>query len=159
MRKYPFSAYDKYLCLRPDFMLWLTFIFLLRPYVVTVLSIANRKDKTGLINMMFEDKSVMVLAALAAIPAAMVLYAYFKRKPEGSERVRKIWRYGRHLLAISTLLNLGIVYVPYLTGMVHEITLAGWIQSGICVLILFYLFAEERAIDTFADFPKQLDSD
>ena len=150
---YPFSAYDKYLSLKPDLNMWLMFAFLLRPYVIFLLSITNRQDKMGLINLIYFDRFVMILAAIAAIPAVLVMYAFAKRKPEASDKVRWIWcRSGGFLLA-SVLLNLLIVLVPALMGLLHELGIIIWVELGISVLIIYYLFSNERVRDTFADFP------
>ncbi|MEE8429253.1 MAG: DUF2919 family protein [Gammaproteobacteria bacterium] len=157
--QYPFSAYDKYLCLKPDFSVWLVLVFLLRPYVVVLLSIANRKDHTGLINLVYSDRLAMILAAIAAIPAIFVVYAFIKRKPDAPDKVRRIWQHGRELLLGSSFLNVLVVFLPLLTGIAREISTVGWAQFGISAYIIYYLFTERRVRDTFADFPQPAESD
>ncbi len=157
--KYPFSAYDKYLCLKPDVSIWLILAFLLRPYVVVLLSIANRKDAAGLINLVYSDRIAMILAAIAAIPAIFVVYAFIKRVPDAPDKVRWIWQYGRELLLVASFLNVLVVFLPLLTGFAREISTVGWAQFGISVYIIYYLFTERKVRDTFADFPQPAESD
>ena len=157
--QYPFSAYDKYLCLKPDVNIWLVLAFLLRPYVVVLLSIANRKDATGLINLVYSDRIAMILAAIAAIPAIFVVYAFIKRVPDAPDKVRRIWQHGRKLLLVSSFLNILVVFLPLLTGLAREISTVGWAQFGISVYIIYYIFTEQRVRDTFADFPQPAESD
>lgn len=152
-KQYPFSAYDKYLCLKPDMVLWVAFIFLLRPYVVLVLSVANRKDRMAMINLFYSDRYAMILAAIAAIPAVMVLYAFLKRKPDASDRIRSIWRNGRLLLLGSLILNVIIVFLPLILGAIRSLGMIDWGELALCAYIGYYLLREQRVRDTFADFP------
>ncbi len=156
---YPFSAYDKYLCLKPDFSIWLVLAFLLRPYVVVVLSIANRADRLGLIKLVYSDHLAMTLAAIAAVPAIFVVYAFIKRAPDAPDKVQWIWQHGRELLLVSSLLNILVVFLPLLTGLARHVSTVGWAQLGISVYLTFYLFTERRVRDTFADFPQPAESD
>lgn len=159
VEKYPFSAYDKYLCLKPDVSIWLVLAFLLRPYVVIFLSIVNRKDAMGLINLVYFDRLAMILAAIAAIPAIFVVYAFIKRVPDAPDKVRWIWQHGRELLLVSSFLNILVVFLPLLTGLAREVSTVGWAQFGISAYIIYYLFTEQRVRDTFADFPQPAESD
>ncbi len=158
-KQYPFSAYDKYLCLKPDFSIWLVLAFLLRPYVVVLLSITNRRDTMGLINLVYSDRLAMILAAIAAIPAIFVVYAFIKRVPDAPDKVRRIWQHGRELLLGSSFLNILVVFLPLLTGLVRGVSMIGWAQFGVSVYIIYYLFTERRVRDTFADFPQPAESD
>lgn len=153
--KYPFSAYDKkYLCLNMSTGMWLVLAFLLRPYVIMIMSLANRRDRMGLINMFYADRFGMVLGALAAVPALLLIYAWFKRKPDAPDRVRWLWRHGRVLLIASIVLNIVIVFVPVLLGKAAGIGYVGALQLALCAGILLYLLRSQRVEDTFADFPQ-----
>jgi len=156
---YPFSAYDSNLCLKPDLGMWLVFAFLLRPYLVPLLSVVNRKDKMGLINLVYADRYAMVFGAIAAIPAIFVLYAFTKRAPEATDNIKRIWQRGRELLLAATLLNVLVVFFPVLVGLVDQVNTIGWVQCGICIFIIYYLFSDKRVRDTFADFPKPPEPD
>jgi len=101
----------------------------------------------------------MVLAAIAAIPAIFLVYAFIKRVPDAPDKVRRIWQYGRELLMVSSLSNILIVFLPLLMGLVRGISMIGWAQFGISAYIIFYLVAERRVRDTFADFPQPAESD
>lgn len=159
MKQYAFSAYDKYLCLKLDATLWVTFIFLLRPFVVLVLSIANRKDRMAMINLFYSDRFAMILAAIAAIPAVFVFFAYLKRSPEASERLRWLWLNGRTLLLLSLALNVVIVFLPLLTGTANSLDMIDWAELGLCGWFGYYLIKNQRALDTFADFPQPTELD
>ena len=146
------TCYDKYLCLKPSIMMWVIFLFLLRAYVVLILSVVNMRDRTGLIDMVYSDRLAMSLGALAGIPAALLVFSWMKRKPGAPQHVRTIWGKGRALLAISALLNACVIFVPIWMGTVHAIAPGDWIQSAIALLIVIVVYSSSYIRDCFDDF-------
>ena len=153
--KYPLSAYDKYICLDVSVGLWLVIAFLMRPYVIVVMSVANRRDPMGLIDVFYADRSHLALGALAAIPAVLLFIAWNKRKPGASASVRALWHRGRALLTASAVLNAVIAVLPLVHGRAGGIDYLGVVQLALCGWILVYLYDSERVRDTFADFPEE----
>jgi hypothetical protein len=153
--KYPLSAYDKYVCLDMSVGMWLVIAFLLRPYLIVIISLANRQDRMGVIDMFYADRSHLALGALAAIPAVLVFIAWNKRKPGASAFARALWHRGRALLAVSAVLNAVIGLLPLLEGRPGGMDYFGVVQLVLCGWILVYLHDSERVRDTFADFPEE----
>ena len=140
VRKYPPSAYDQNLCLRLSLELWLIIAFLVRPYIVMLISIADRGERIGLIDMVYPDRMSLVLGGLIAVPAVLVVYA---------------WRYGRELLLIATVLNAGVVMLPAVNRGVGRLGTSAWLQLAICGYILWELFRSARVKDVFSDWPAE----
>ena len=153
--KYSFSDYDRQLCLKFNDTLWIILVFLLRPYLISIASLANRKDKMGVINFFYPDKTSLVMGILAGLPAALVIFAWMRKKPDAASVIRKIWHRGRELLAASALLNAMIVLVPYLIGRVHRIDAIGWVQLAVSVSIIPVVYFSAYIRDCFADYPKE----
>jgi len=151
--KYPLTSYDKYLCLKLNDTLWLILLFLLRPYVITVFSLSNRQDRTGIINIFYPDHIAMWWGLLVGAPAAFIIYAWLKKKPDAHPFIKVIWKKGRVLLAGSAILNALIVLTPLLTGPANQITVAGWTQFVISLGIVLVLGASRYIRDCFNDFP------
>ncbi len=152
---YPVSCYGKHLCLVPDFNMWLIFLFLVRPYVVLVMSFANRNDRMELINLLYTDKVMMSLGAIAGIPAAFVVYAWMKREPNASDFVKNIWHRGRILLAISAVFNAGLAFAPMVIRGVHHFGFHGWWQLIGSLVVLGMVLKSEYIKDCFLDFPQK----
>ena len=158
-RVYKFSAYDANLALKVSPTLWLAVLFLLRPYVVMVLSFANRRDPMGLIEMFYADRLPMVVASIAALPVIAFLVSYIKRsKAENTQWAQRLWHRGRELLMASAMLNVFVVFFPYLVDPHHKMTLVGVAQLVVTVLVLLFLARSKRVKDTFADYPKPQDA-
>jgi cytochrome bd-type quinol oxidase subunit 2 len=153
-RVYQFSAYDGNLALKVSPTLWLVVIFLLRPYVIMVLSFANRRDPMALIEMFYADRLPMVVASIAALPVILFLVAYIKRsKAENVSWARRLWHRGRALLMVSAVLNVFVVFFPYLVDPHHQMTIVGVTQLLTTLFVVLFLARSQRVKDTFADYP------
>ena len=152
-KKYDIPDYNKYLSLKVDLKMWVILLYLIHPYWILVLSIVNRKDRTALLNIVYPDRLPMSLAAAAAIPTLLVLYALKHRKPNANSKVRWLWRNGRLLLLLSTILYASVPFISITLASTYKASNSVWIQLGICVLITLYLLLSRRVRDTFSDFP------
>jgi len=156
---YSFSDYDKYMSLKPGLEVWLIIAYFLRPFIMKISTIqmgrgAKSGSVSGLKDMVYPNDFGFFIAFLATIPVLILVFAYAKRKPGASGLVRKIWHKGRMLLIVTAVLNLIIIFVPFLVDLTYRINMLGWVQLAIAVYIIFYLYTTQRVKDTFADFPK-----
>ena len=156
---YSFSDYDKYMSLKLDLEMWLIIVYFLRPFILKVSTIqmgrgAKSDSVSGLKDLVYPNDFGFFIAFLATIPVLILVFAYVKRKPGASGLVRKIWHNGRMLLVATAVLNLIIIFIPFLMDLTYRINILGWAQLAIAVFILFYLYTTQRVKDTFADFPK-----
>ena len=157
--KYSINNYDKYICLKINGMLWLIILFLLRPYLVTIISLVNRKDKTGLINMIYSDKMILWWGLLASVPVILVIYAWSNKKPDASSFVKMLWHRGRELLAAAAIFNVAVVFIPFWMGVTNRVQTIGWIQLTICLGIVAILYSSSYVRDCFSEFPKEVDAE
>ena len=156
---YSFSDYDKYMSLKLDLEVWLIIAYFLRPFILKISSIqmgrgAKSDSVSGLKDLVYPNDFGFFIAFLATIPVLILVFAYVKRKPGASGLVRKIWHNGSMLLVVTAVLNLIIIFIPFLMDLTYRINMLGWAQLAIAVFILFYLYTMQRVKDTFADFPK-----
>lgn len=152
-KHYSIASYDKYLSLRVSGGMWLIFFFLLRPYIIGLMSVVNRNDRMQLIDMIYSSHLSMSLSALAGIPVILLIYGWSRRSPGASPFVQWIWRKGRILLAVSAAFNAVTVFIPLWLGAVNNISVYGWGQLFICVVILLTVYFDRYIRDCFADFP------
>jgi len=152
-KHYSIASYDKHLSLKVNGVMWLMFLFLLRPYVVGLMSVVNRSDKMQLINMVYSDQLSMSLSALSGIPVLLLLYAWARRAPGASSFVKKIWAKGSVLVVFSAVLNSAIVFFPLWLGTVRGISIYGWGQLFISLAVILIVYSSSYIKDCFADFP------
>ena len=156
---YTFSDYDKYMSLKLDLEMWLIIAYFLRPFIMKISTIqmgrgAKSGSVSGLKDMVYPNDFGFFIAFLATIPVLILVFSYAKRKPGASGLVRRIWHKGRVLLIVTAVLNLIIIFVPFMVDLTYRINMLGWAQLAIAIFIIYYLYATQRVKDTFADFPK-----
>ena len=135
--------------------MWSILLFLLRPYLVLIFSFANMSDRMALIELLYTDRLMMSLGALAGIPAALLMYAWSRREPNASDFVRNLWRRGRELLIVSTILNGFLTFIPLLLGKVDKVSTIDWLQFALSMLVMAVLYRYAYLNDCFLDFPSK----
>lgn len=156
--RYPFSAYDKFFCLKISIPLWVAILFLARPFAILLMSVVNRRDRTGLITIFYGDPISMGIDMLAALPVMLVVYAYVKRRPEASAFVRWIWTHGRSLLLASATMNVVSVFLPFIWEPASRLQTPELAKLAIAVMIIHMLITYRRVRDTFGEFPQPVDN-
>ena len=162
---YPFSAYDKHMGLKLDSNMWLIMVYFLRPFILKISTIqmgrggVKSDSVRGLKDLVYPNDFGFFLAFIATIPVLILIFAYAKRKPGAADYVRTIWRNGRKLLVAAAVLNVIIIFVPFLIHLTHSINIYGWGQLAVAIGIIIYLYQSKRVTDTFGDFPKETEVD
>ena len=157
---YSFEEYDKYLCLKPSRGLWVVILFLLAPFVITLLTylFGRRGGDVNIMkniqNVLYPNDLSLMLAFLASMPTLIFMYAWIRRKPGAADNVKKICRNGAVMLNATAIMNIIIIFLPLLTGGVRSIHWIGWVQASLLLIIISYLRSSQRVKDTFSDFPK-----
>jgi hypothetical protein len=129
-------------------------IFLCRGLVVYVLVGVSRGVPVGFKDIV--DTETVWSGFLAAVPAALVLYALVARVPTAPAFVRWAWRYGRALTSLSALSYVAIAVAQL--GSDPRRWLGGPLAAKAMVLaelaIIAYLFLSSRVRQAFLDFPE-----
>lgn len=108
-----------------------------------------------LINFMYPDRLDIVLAAIVAIPAGFIIYAFFTKKPDAKDFVRRIWLNGRKILIFSATLKIIFILTPNLLETEIKFDKSSLIHIALSVICVVYLFLSQRVKDVFEDFPKE----
>jgi hypothetical protein len=153
--RYPLSSYDDYFSLKPPLLLWLVMLFLCRavtlPLVMGLAAFAGvNADTRSLFAGFFS-----IQAVIPSLIAAPVLFALLRRSPSASPAVRRIWAYGRMLLAVSAGLGclLTLLDSPLRHGELNEEVELPLLLAAIDLFCLVYVLAARYVRDVFADFP------
>jgi hypothetical protein len=154
IEKYGVHNYDDFLCLRPSPLLIACVIYLCRGLVVFVGFGVAGGVPPGLSD--FVATETLTISALAAAPAALILYALIARAPTAPAFVRWAWKYGRALLSLSALsylaiavTQLGLDPVRWLGSSQLVVKAAALLEIG----IIAYVLLSSRVRQTFRDFP------
>ena len=154
LQSYELGSFDSNFCLKPPLMLWVVLLYLARafviPFISGVSSMGGSGDASAATRGYFSVED-FVSSALALI----VLVTYFRRTPTASELWRRLWGYGRIILAAAAVVDLGVSAFRFSQVAGSEQWHAQLLLLACCVdaYILVYLFRSRRVRDVFNDFP------
>ena len=160
MNTYDPSAYDKNLCLKPSFGLYLTLVFGIKDFLLIILpALASFKSKSTSLDYLADlVQPEMFLADLIVI---VVWLALFNRNADSKAVWINIWSKGRLMLIVAFGIHAAILFVEQLYAFN---AVANW-QRGldlklvylllINLIFLANLLTSQRIKDTFADWPKK----
>lgn len=155
-RRYGPQDFDHHLALRMPVRMWLALLFLARPYLVLGMSLANRREPMSLIDALYGDRTILLLDALAALPALAVIGAWLLRRPGARALVRHTWNAGVVLFPLSALVATAVSAVLVVRGYPNDLDPWHVLQALLSIAILGYALLSGRVRDTFRDFPVPL---
>ncbi len=86
---------------------WLL-LLLLRPYICWILVLTLPQAQRDMLRWFYPQQYDFIIACLVALPLLLLVAALSQRKPKGYRGWRHIWRFGRHILFVVALLDLGL---------------------------------------------------
>jgi hypothetical protein len=147
--RYSLEEYDKHVCLKPDTEMWLVMIYLAHGFVIFMIYLVGVfRMKNGGFDYLGDINPLFVIGA---IPAVLVIWAYFRRAPEESDKIKRIWVNGRSLLILSCMINM----LQPIMIIVSSQT-ANFVSSALLAVdfvVLVYLVISTRVKDVFSEYP------
>ena len=154
------SAYDKNLCLKPSFGLYLTLVFGIKDFLLIILpALASFKSKSTSLDYLADlVQPEMFITDLLVI---VVWLALFNRNADSKAVWNNIWSKGRLMLIVAFGIHAAILLVEQ---MYVFNAVANWQRAldlkiiyllVINLIFLANLLTSQRIKDTFADWPKK----
>ena len=128
-------------------------LFLLKPYIIAIASIAYIKDRSAIINLFYTDKIFISLEAMTAIPLLILIYAWTRREPGASNTIKNIWHRGKLLIITSATLMFCVTSSPLWLPTENRITNIDIIYLVLYTLVIIITYFSRYMMDCFADFP------
>lgn len=154
MKNYPISSFNKYICLKPNVLMAMITLYLLKPFLITASSVIYKGDSNSLIYIFYPNKLIISLEAASAIPVILLVFALSRRAPGASNIIKYIWRNGKTLIITTAFFQLCITSSPLWMSVSNIMTLTSWLQVFLYVLIITTTLFSTYMRDCFADFPQ-----
>lgn len=154
---YNFSDFDKYMCLSLGTVAWVVILFLMRPYVVLLVSVTNRSNRMEFIELVYPDRLWLAIDTVAALPAVILVAVTFLRRPNAASWVKALWKKGRTLLLASAVLNAIVAMAALALADSHKVSIVSPVLLCFSAWSLWYLLMSKRMRDVFYDFPVEED--
>ena len=152
---YSVEDFDKFDCLKLSKYFYLVLFFVLRGYLVWLMSVTNMRDRVGFMQLLYPEMSLFFLSLFSGAIGLFVLFLISLRRPEAYSWVQKVWPYSRILLVIALSFDLAVSLVSYFYWQLFSLS---WLLGqGIIVLVLIKLcFVSGRMKINLAEFPQSL---
>jgi len=147
--------FDKFDCVKVSKLIYLMVFFVLRAYLVWLMSVSNLKDKVGVIQWIYPEPNLFYLNLMSGSLGLFVVLLLALRKPDASPWIKKSWRQLRLILLVALLFDLIINVVGYYYWQVQS---SAWVIINVSAVIGFCLILhkDKRIQINIEEFPEKL---
>lgn len=151
--QYSVNDFDTFDCLKVSKSFYLLLFFVLRGYLVWLISISNLQDKTSFIQWFFPAPESFYLSLLSGTFGLFVGVLFILRKPAASTWVKNLWPYARIMLVTAILFDLAVSIIAY---QLNYISSLNWLLSHALVVLLgsYICYKNKRLTINLQEFPE-----
>jgi|TARA_B100000767_G_C19750289_1_gene530490 hypothetical protein len=152
---YSIEDFDKFDCLKLSKRFYLVLAFVLRGYVIWLMSVTNMKDRVVTMQWIYPEINLFFLSLLSGSLGLFVILIISLRRPDSAVWVKKIWPHCRSLLVVALSFDFIINLIAYLCW---QMTSLLWIicQGVIACSLIAMCFTSGRIQINLLEFPKSL---
>ncbi len=155
---YSLKDFDKYNCVTLSKGIYFILIFVLRAYLVWLMSVTNMKDRVAMIQWVFPQKSLFYISLFSGLIGLFVLLVITLRRPDAALWVKKCWRHSKILLTVALLFDLAVSIIAFLYGQYFSLNIL-LLQVCIVVCFIVYMMKNERFNINLAEFPEPFETE
>jgi len=154
-QNYSIEDFDKFDCLKLSKRFYLVLLFVLRGYIVWLMSVTNMKDRVATMQWIYPETNLFFLSLISGVIGLLVVLIISLRRPEAPRWVKQLWPYCRTLLVMALIFDFSINLIGFFYW---QLTSVSWlICQGLVVFVLIYLcFSSKRLQINLIEFPQTL---
>lgn len=147
--------FDNFDCLKLAPGIYLILLFVLRAYIVWVMSVTNMRDHVGIIQWIFPQTSLFYLNLASGALGLFIVLVLSLRRPNAASWVRSSWNKCDVLLIIALIFDLLITLLGYFVWQLQSIS---WllVHGTLVVGAITYILLSKRFAINLAEFPEEL---
>lgn len=154
-QEYSINDFDKFDCLKLSKRFYLVLLFVLRGYLVWLISVTNMKDRVATMQWIYPETSLFFLSLISGGIGLFVVLIISLRRPDAPLWVIKVWPHCRTLMVVALLFDLIINSLGFFYWQLTSIT---WLigQAIIVVALIAYCYSSKRMHINLIEFPQNL---
>lgn len=147
--------FDNFDCLKLAPGIYLILLFVLRAYIVWIMSVTNMRDHVGIIQWIFPQTSLFYLNLASGALGLFIVLVLSLRRPNAASWVRSSWKKCDVLLIIALIFDLLITLLGYFVWQLQSIS---WllVHGTLVVGAITYILLSKRFAINLAEFPEEL---
>lgn len=154
-QQYSVDDFDSYDCLKLSKRFYLVLLFVLRGYIVWLMSVTNMRDRISTISWIYPETSLFYLSLLSGMVGLFVVLIISLRRPEAANWIQVSWQHSRKLLIAALLFDL----LTHCIGFFYwQLTSIEWIimQVIITITLIVLCYNSERFTINLTEFPQKM---
>ena len=157
-KNYSVEDFDKYNCVKISMSIYLVLIFVLRGYLVWIMSVTNMRDRLAIIEFIYPETSLFFLSLFSGALGLVIVVLLSLRRPNAALWVQKLWPYCRRIMVTALVFDLVISIIAYSYWQLLSMT---WllIQVSIVTSLIFLCFKSQSLSLNLREFPVLLVED
>lgn len=152
---YSVEDFDSYDCLKLSKRFYLVLIFILRGYMVWLMSVTNMRDRVSIISWVYPETSLFYLSLFSGAIGLFVVLIISLRRPEAASWIQFSWQHCRTILITALLFDLLTHVISYFYWQLLSLE---WIimQTIISILLISLCYTSERFKINLEEFPQKV---
>lgn len=154
-QQYSVEDFDNYDCLKLSKRFYLVLLFVLRGYLVWLMSVTNMRDRVSIISWIYPETSLFYLSLISGAVGLFVLLIISLRRPEAASWIQISWQHSRKILITALLFDLlthGIGFFYWQLISVEWLVM----QAIITIALIILCYKSERFTINLAEFPQKI---
>lgn len=154
-QEYSIEDFDKFDCLKLSKRFYLVLLFVLRGYLVWLMSVTNMKDRVATMQWIYPETNLFFLSLASGVIGLFVVVIISLRRPNSANWVKVIWPYCRTMLVMALIFDFSINLIGFFYW---QLTSMLWLVcQGLIVSALIALcFTSKRMQINLIEFPQAL---
>lgn len=150
---YSVQDFDKFDCLKVSKWLFLSLCFILRGYIVWLMSVTNMKDRVSIIQWVYPETSLFYLSLGSGVLGIFIVLILSLRRPKAKNWVKKCWRHLKWIVTIALLFDFIICLIGFYYWQLLSLT---WLMTqGVIVFTLIIMLNVSKKLKiNIAEFPE-----
>ncbi|MGB2740990.1 MAG: DUF2919 family protein [Cognaticolwellia sp.] len=147
--------FDNFDCLKLAPGIYLILLFVLRAYIIWILSVTNMRDHIGTIQWVYPQKALFYLNLVSGVIGLFIVLILSLRRPNAADWVRNCWQKCKVLLMVALTFDLFIGVLGYFIWQLQSIS---WlvVHCSLVISAIIYILRSKRFTINLAEFPEAL---
>lgn len=147
--------FDNFDCLKLAPGIYLILVFILRAYIIWIMSVTNMRDHVSIIQWIYPQTALFVLNLVSGVIGLFIVVILSLRRPNASTWVRSCWQKCKILLIVALVFDLAVAVLGYAIWQLQSIS---WlvIHSLLVVSAVVYILRSKRFRINLTEFPEVL---
>ena len=154
-QQYSVADFDNYDCLKLSKRFYIVLLFVLRGYLVWLMSVTNMRDRVSIISWVYPETSLFYLSLISGTVGLFVVLIISLRRPEAPLWIQVSWQHSRKILIAALLFDL----LTHCIGFFYwQLISVEWLimQAILTVTLIVLCYNSERFDINLSEFPQKI---